>query len=66
MAEEFGQVYARILARDHWITVLNGTAEEALLQGVAPRQVWLALCAELGIPVERRHGRGIADPPADR
>lgn len=66
MTQEFGQVYAGILVRDHWIAIFDGTAEDALSRGVSPRDVWLGMCAELGVPPERWHGRGIADPPTDR
>ncbi len=61
-AEEFGADYARVLIRDHWLNALGGTAQEALARGVAARDVWQALCVDLDVPVERRHGRGLRDP----
>ncbi|QIM16911.1 DUF3046 domain-containing protein [Leucobacter insecticola] len=61
-ASEFGAEYAGVLLRDHWLTALGGTAQEALERGVAPREVWQALCVDLDVPVERRHGRGLRDP----
>lgn len=61
-AEEFGVNYARVLVRDHWLNSLGGTAQEALDRGVPVRDVWRALCADLGIPHERRYGRGLRDP----
>ncbi len=62
MREEFGEVYAAVLIRDHWIARFAGTAAEALDRGEPIRDVWIALCEELQVPVERRHGRGLRDP----
>ncbi|MGJ0203813.1 DUF3046 domain-containing protein [Leucobacter sp. gxy201] len=61
-AEEFGADYARVLVRDHWLNEFSGTAQEALDRGVAARDVWRALCTDLDVPLERRHGRGLRDP----
>lgn len=60
--EEFGAVYAGVLMRDHWLSALGGTANDALDRGVPAREVWMALCADLQVPEERRHGRGLIDP----
>lgn len=38
------------------------TAAEALAAGVPPREVWLALCAETDVPLERRYGVGRLEP----
>lgn len=62
MVEEFGEAYSGVLIRDHWVGELGGTAREALDRGVPPREVWAALCEDLQIPPERRHGRGLVDP----
>ncbi|WP_442918770.1 DUF3046 domain-containing protein [Leucobacter sp. USHLN153] len=59
---EFGADYAPVLLRDHWLSVLDGTPNEAIERGTPPREVWDALCADLNVPVERRHGRGLPDP----
>jgi hypothetical protein len=62
MAEEFGEAYAGSLARSHVMSALDGrTAVEALEGGVPPREVWLALCADMDVPEARRHGRDL--PP---
>lgn len=61
-AEEFGADYAGVLIRDHWLASLGGTAAEALDSGVPARDVWQALCADLDVPLARRHGRGLIDP----
>ena len=62
MAEEFGEVYAGVLLRDHWLTALGATGLEALDRGIPAREVWVAVCDEMQVPIERRHGRGLADP----
>ena len=61
-SDEFGADYSRVLLRDHWLTALDGTPNEALERGVPARRVWEAMCVDLGVPVERRHGRGLRDP----
>ncbi|OAN43419.1 DUF3046 domain-containing protein [Microbacterium sp. H83] len=38
------------------------TANEALDAGVPPRDIWMALCVEADVPVERRHGAGRLEP----
>ncbi len=40
------------------------TAAQALDDGVPPREVWLALCAETDVPPSRRHGVGLIEPRA--
>jgi len=62
MADEFGEAYAAVILRDHWLVALGGTAREALERGVPAREVWQRLCEDLQVPVERRHGRGLIDP----
>ncbi|WP_053383596.1 DUF3046 domain-containing protein [Leucobacter celer] len=59
---EFGEDYAGVLLRDHWLAALGGTANEALERGIAARAVWEALCVDLGVPEQRRYGRGLRDP----
>lgn len=38
------------------------TANEALDAGYAPKEVWLALCAEMDVPPNRRYGAGRLEP----
>lgn len=62
MREEFGEVYAGVLMREHWFAALGGSADDALAQGVSVREVWQAVCVELQVPERRRHGRGLVEP----
>lgn len=60
---EFGEAYGRTLVRDVVLGALGDrTAEEALAQGIAPKDVWLALCAVMDVPRERWHGAGRPEP----
>lgn len=60
---EFGEAYGRSLVRDLVLTPLGErTAEQALAAGVAPREIWLALCAAMDVPRERWHGAGRPEP----
>jgi hypothetical protein len=55
---EFGAARGRTLVRDHVIGALgHRTAEQALEAGEEPREVWLALAADLEVPRERWWGR---------
>lgn len=57
MDYEFGAGYARVLAGDLVLGSLgNMTALEALEAGVAPKDVWLAVCETQDIPEARRLG----------
>jgi len=58
MEGEFGQGYARTLARDLVVDALGDrTAEQALAAGEQPRAVWEALCDAMQVPLERRWGK---------
>lgn len=60
--DEFG-ARAAMLTTDLVLDALgNRTAAEALDAGVAPREIWLALCAETDVPAERRYGVGRLEP----
>ncbi|WNM26255.1 DUF3046 domain-containing protein [Demequina capsici] len=53
----FGETYAPTLAQDHALTALGSrTCVQALDDGIAPRDVWHALCDELDVPLDRRDG----------
>jgi hypothetical protein len=63
MDDEFGAAYAHSLARDHVLGALgNRTPLQALESGTTPREAWLALCADMDVPVERRLGRVHREP----
>lgn len=63
LADEFGEAYGRSLVRDLVLTPLGErTADEALDAGLAPREVWLALCAATDVPRERWYGAGRPEP----
>lgn len=61
--EEFGAAYGRVVTRDVVLHALRDrTAEQALRDGVTPRDVWWALCEAQGVPESRRHGVGLPEP----
>jgi hypothetical protein len=48
---QFGPVRGASLLVDHVLTKLNGrTATQAIEEGVHPRDVWRALCADFDVP----------------
>ena len=48
---QFGPVRGASLLVDHVLTDLDGrTAEQAIEDGVDPRDVWRALCADFDVP----------------
>ncbi len=62
MDDEFGSAYSRVLSRNHAIHAFaDRSADQALEDGVPPREVWRALCVELQVPPERWLG---VDRPA--
>ena len=64
MADEFGAVYSRVLARDLVLGELeHRTAAEAIEAGVDPRTVWFALCRAQDVPESRWWG--VDRPPRD-
>lgn len=57
MDGEFGPAYSRSLASRHVIHELGDiTADEALANGIKPREVWAALCTDMSVPPERHLG----------
>ncbi|MFV8052630.1 DUF3046 domain-containing protein [Mycobacterium sp. 48b] len=48
---QFGSMRGRSLLVDHVLTALDGrTAAQAIEDGVEPRSVWRALCADFDVP----------------
>ena len=63
VADEFGTLYGRSLTTDLVLGELAGrTAQQALEAGVPPREVWLALCRETGVPQSHWYGAGKPAP----
>jgi hypothetical protein len=55
--EVFGSAHGRSLVREYVLPRLGGlTAEQAMEQGVEPRDIWHALCDELDVPDAQRWG----------
>ena len=50
MDARFGPTYARSVARDYRLSALGATVDQALESGVAAKEVWRAVCAELDVP----------------
>jgi hypothetical protein len=60
--DEFGARSVALLNDLVLGAVGNRTASEALDAGVAPREIWTALCDETDVPAERRYGVGRIEP----
>ena len=55
MAEEFGEIRADMLARDHVFSELDSrTVDQALEAGVSTKTIWRAVCDVFEVPPERR------------
>ena len=55
MRRRFGPVYADSVAQDHVLTPLGGrTVNQALADGLDPRQVWRAVCDVFEVPPAQR------------
>lgn len=64
VADEFGEAYGQVVTRDLMLVGLGDRSpEQALRAGVAPREVWLAICEASDVPVSRRHGAGLPAQP---
>ena len=56
--EEFGPSFAAVILADTRLTDKSDqTPLELIKSGDDPKEVWLALCAHLGVPKERWHGK---------
>jgi len=63
VVDEFGSGYGQALLTDLVLAELGGrTAQEALNAGIPPREVWLALCRETGVPQSHWYGAGKPAP----
>ncbi|KRC49745.1 signal transduction histidine kinase [Leifsonia sp. Root227] len=61
--DEFGSTYGQALTTDLVLGELgNRTAQQALAAGIAPREVWIALCRETGVPQSHWYGAGKPAP----
>jgi hypothetical protein len=55
MAQEFGDVRADTIARDHVFSSLGGrTVDQALDAGLEPKAIWRAVCEAFEVPPDRR------------
>jgi hypothetical protein len=54
MEARFGATYARSLAADYRVSALDGTVNEALERGMAPKVVWRAVCDEFQVAPQHR------------
>lgn len=64
--DEFGSAYGGSLLADLALLELGGrSARVALSEGQEPREVWLALCRETGVPREKWYGAGRPEPRRD-
>ncbi len=62
VATEFGEHFGRTLVRDVVLDEFGVTAADALALGIAPRDVWIALCHTMDVPEHRIHGAGRGGP----
>lgn len=62
VADEFGARGESLLSDLSLGGVGGRTGTDALAAGVPPRDIWLALCAEMDVPIARRHGVGRIEP----
>ena len=55
MSQEFGEIRAEMLARDHVFSSLgNRTVDQALEAGLSAKEIWRAVCEVFEVPPERR------------
>ncbi|SOD74133.1 hypothetical protein SAMN05892883_3310 [Jatrophihabitans sp. GAS493] len=54
MEAQFGSAYAHSLARDYRVPTLGSTVEQAIADGVNPKEIWRAVCAEFDVPLSLR------------
>ncbi|MFY8050801.1 MAG: DUF3046 domain-containing protein [Aquiluna sp.] len=56
MLDEFGPLADAILS-DLRLDTSDQTPSSLLDKGIDPKEVWLAICAQLGVPKERWQGK---------
>ena len=57
MSDEFGAAYAEVIAKDLALTEHGDkSCEELLAAGEDPKDIWLAICRQSGVPKSRWHG----------
>lgn len=50
----FGTAYSASVLADHMLTAFGGrTADQAIEDGVEPRDVWRALCVDFDVPKDQ-------------
>jgi len=55
--DEFGAPFAQVLIKDFRLQQFQDqTAEELILAGVDPKEIWLELCKQQSVPKERWSG----------
>ncbi|GHC97037.1 hypothetical protein GCM10007079_50170 [Nocardiopsis terrae] len=55
MHAQFGEVYTASLAKDHVIEGLGSrTVNQALADGIGPKEVWRAVCDAFDLPASAR------------
>lgn len=54
MDARFGAGYSASVARDHRLTSLSATVDQALAVGIPAKDVWRAVCAEFDMPSSLR------------
>lgn len=55
MAQEFGEIRADMLARDHVFSSLgNRTVDQALEAGLPAKEIWRVVCDAFEVPPDRR------------
>ncbi|MDN4595747.1 DUF3046 domain-containing protein [Leifsonia virtsii] len=63
VSDEFGAGYGQALMTDLVLADLgNRTPKEAIAVGLPPRDVWIALCKETGVPPSQWYGAGKPAP----
>jgi hypothetical protein len=62
VSDEFGARASSLIADLSLGALAGRTAGEAMREGIPPKEIWLALCAETDVPPERRYGAGRLEP----